>query len=397
MINLSDFDYPLPPGRIAQYPKEVRDQSKLLVVQGQSIKEEVFSCLPAHLPPHSFIVFNDTRVIRARLLFSKPTGGIVEIFCLDPILPAEPETAFLQTGQTTWKCLVGNSKKWKSGTLELNREARLFAERQRELSDGTYEILFHWEPASLTFSEILASAGHIPLPPYIRREDNPQDNDRYQTIYALHDGSVAAPTAGLHFTDAVMGNLRQIGCDFGYVTLHVGVGTFRPVTEEDLSRHVMHHERINIAATTIRELLEKRHNGIIAVGTTAARTLESMYWAGVKLLTDGDAVHPETGQWDPYDERYNRDIPVEDSLKTLLHYLVSKGQSAYRADTQLMIVPGYRFRVVNGLITNFHMPKSTLLLLVSAFAGEIWKEAYQFALDHDFRFLSYGDACLFLK
>lgn len=358
-------------------------------------------------------MFNDTRVIRARLLFEKQTGSRIEIFCLDPIEPSETETAFHATGHSVWKCLVGNSKRWKRGTIEFRHQGikatgqqgshaaiqqpALVAERGKTLPDGSFEILFRWEPRSMTFSELLQVLGHIPLPPYIRREDIPEDNDRYQTIYALHEGSVAAPTAGLHFTEAVLDKLRNNGCAFGYVTLHVGAGTFRPVTEEEVTRHVMHREKISVTAQTIGNILSNRRNGLTAVGTTATRTLESLYWAGVKLLTGEPAVHPEVSQWDPYDDRHNRDIPAEEALEALLEYLKQNDLSEYRAETQLMILPGYTFRLVDSLLTNFHMPRSTLLLLVSAFAGDTWRAAYRFALEHDFRFLSYGDACLFLR
>jgi S-adenosylmethionine:tRNA ribosyltransferase-isomerase len=385
----------------------------VLVTRGSGISEDLFRNLPEYIPQNSLLVFNDTRVIRARLLFTKPTGGIIEIFCLDPIEPAETESAFHAKGDSVWKCLVGGVKKWKGGVIEISRQVvkspshqgtwspghlvTLSAEQGKALGDGTFEIKFRWEPAEMTFSEVLDTLGHIPLPPYIHRADLPQDNDRYQTIYAAHEGSVAAPTAGLHFTAPVMDQLRQKGCESGFVTLHVGAGTFRPVSEEDVTRHVMHHEKISVTSGTIRQLLEKRDREIVAVGTTAARTLESLYWAGVKLMTDGPGTHPQVDQWDPYHDNYNRDIPVDASLNSLLGYLGKYNLPSYTAETQLMIVPGYRFRLTDILLTNFHMPKSTLLLLVSAFAGDTWKEAYRYALDHNFRFLSYGDACLFLK
>jgi S-adenosylmethionine:tRNA ribosyltransferase-isomerase len=380
----------------------------LLVTRGSSVSEDIFRNLPEHIPQNSLLVFNDTRVIRARLLFTKPTGGHIEIFCLEPLEPAGTESAFHAKGHSVWTCLVGNSKRWKDGALELKtgrdevrksggQEVRIFAERGEALPEGAFEIRFRWEPAELAFSEVLEALGHIPLPPYIRRDDLPQDNDRYQTIYAAHEGSVAAPTAGLHFTAPVLEQLRQKGCESGFVTLHVGAGTFRPVSEEDVTRHVMHHEKINVTLETIRQLLEKRERGIVAVGTTATRTLESLYWAGVKLMTDGPGQHPQVEQWDPYNDKYNRDIPTDVSLNALLGYLEKKNLYSYNGETRLMIVPGYRFRLTDVLLTNFHMPKSTLLLLVSAFAGDNWKDAYRYALDHNFRFLSYGDACLFLK
>jgi S-adenosylmethionine:tRNA ribosyltransferase-isomerase len=386
----------------------VRDASKLLVVKGNSVSEARFTDLPSLLSAGQFLIFNDTRVIRARLLFSKPSGGKVEIFCLDPVEPAETESAFHARGQSVWKCLVGNSKRWKDGELEMKgcrdegiqgcrKDISLKAGRGAALTDGAYEIRFSWEPEEMTFAEMLETLGHIPLPPYIHRDDTAQDRERYQTIYAAHDGSVAAPTAGLHFTPSVLESLKQKGCGFGYVTLHVGAGTFRPVTEAEISRHVMHSEKIGVPIRTIREILEKRDNGIVAVGTTASRTLESLYWAGVKLIVDGDGIHPEVSQWDPYTDKYNINVPLAGSLQAVIRYLEANGLPGYHGETRLMILPGYRFRLADGLLTNFHMPGSTLLMLVSAFAGEVWKEAYRFALERDFRFLSYGDACLFLK
>ena len=383
----------------------MRDESKLLVVKGTSVSEARFTDLPSLIASGQTLIFNDTRVIRARLLFSKPTGGKVEIFCLDPVDPAETETAFHAKGHSVWKCLVGGVKKWKGGEIHLRQQGNkatgqqvtLTAKKGETIEDGTFEIKFRWEPEGMTFSEVLESLGHIPLPPYINREDTARDRERYQTIYAAHDGSVAAPTAGLHFTPSVMEALREKGCGFGYVTLHVGAGTFRPVTETEISRHVMHSEKIGVSILTIRGILENRHRGIVAVGTTASRTLESLYWAGVKLIVDGDRTHPEVSQWDPYTEKYETGIPVEQSLQALVHYLDANEMEEYRGETRLMILPGYRFRLADGLLTNFHMPGSTLLMLVSAFVGDVWKEAYRYALEHDFRFLSYGDACLFLK
>jgi len=273
----------------------------------------------------------------------------------------------------------------------------MFAVRGEAMPDGAFAIHFRWEPEEMTFSEVLESLGHIPLPPYIHRDDTAQDRERYQTIYAARDGSVAAPTAGLHFTPSVIDGLHRRGCILDYVTLHVGAGTFKPVTEPDVARHIMHREKVGVTAETILNLAENRNRGLVVVGTTAARTLESLYWAGVKIIKDGTDVYPDVGQWDPYHERYDCNIPVDESLSAMLDYLHSRNRAEYRAETQLMILPGYRFRLADGLITNFHMPGSTLLMLVSAFAGDTWKEAYRFALARDFRFLSYGDACLFLK
>ncbi len=396
-MNLSDFDYSLPSDRIAQVPITVRDQSKLLVVRGGRISEDIFRNLPAWLPPGTLLVFNDTRVIRARLLFRKPTGGHIEIFCLEPA-ECELETAFLETGTTAWKCMVGNARRWREGSLEFRSDTlTLRATLLGHAPEGTFLIRFSWEPRELTFAEVLVRAGHVPLPPYIHRDDTIQDRDRYQTVYAAQDGSVAAPTAGLHFTPEVLTDLQGKGVLSEKVTLHVGAGTFKPITEQDVVRHVMHRERISVTAEAIRTLAVREGKETIAVGTTAARTLESLYWLGVRLITDGSGTHPEVLQWDPYSGRYPDHIPARESLGALLKYLESTGADAYHGETQLMIIPGYRYQLLDGLITNFHMPRSTLLLLVAALVGESWREAYQYALDHGFRFLSYGDACLFLR
>jgi S-adenosylmethionine:tRNA ribosyltransferase-isomerase len=397
-VIISDFDYPLPPERIAQVPSPVRDLSKLLVVKGSGITEDLFRNLPSYLSEENILVFNDTKVIRARLLFRKPTGAGIEILCLEPHDPPETETAFLQRGHSSWKCLVGNAKRWRTGPLELKAGCCVIrAEHPQQEGDGTFLVKFSWDPEDLTFGEALGQAGHIPLPPYIHREDTPEDRERYQTIYAAHDGSVAAPTAGLHFTPLVMNALSKKQVSFEYLTLHVGMGTFRPVAVNDISEHVMHRERISVSLSTLRSLLSRPDKHIVSVGTTAARTLESLYWLGVRLITDGPAVHPEVSQWDPYQGKYPTGIPREEALDALVRYVESSGTGVYHGETQLLIMPGYEYRMVEGLVTNFHMPRSTLLLLVAALAGERWREAYTYALKHGFRFLSYGDACLFFR
>ena len=402
-IRIEDFDYPLPDVRIAQFPLEVRDSSKLLIWKDGKIGETIFSQVDKHIPESSLLVFNDTKVVRARLIFTKDTGATIEIFCLEPVLPTtEIQGAFRQTGGCSWTCLVGNAKKWKDGVLHKeirhnNKVYLLHAMKQEDLGDGHFLVQFDWEPASLTFSEILEVSGRIPLPPYINRSDSPLDSQRYQTIYAKHEGSVAAPTAGLHFTEEVMKKLQQKNVTFEKLALHVGVGTFRPVSTPTLSGHIMHSEKIIVTVDTIHNLIGHLGNPVVAVGTTSVRTLESLYWSGVKILSGDTGQVSGIHQWDPYDEKYSHPYSAEEALKALEEYLHKHHETAYSGTTQLMIVPGYRYRLVNAMITNFHMPQSTLLLLVAAFIGDDWKKAYTYALEHNFRFLSYGDTCLFFS
>jgi S-adenosylmethionine:tRNA ribosyltransferase-isomerase len=402
-IKISDYDYQLPPEKIAQFPLEKRDASKLLVWKEGEIEEDVFSGIEKHLPGNSLMVFNDTRVIRARLIFAKSTGATIEVFCLEPVLPtAEIHGAFLQTGSCTWSCLVGNVKRWKNGVLRKDlvsgdRQYSLFAEKMEEAGDGRFLVRFSWEPSLLTFSEALEVSGRIPLPPYITRGDTETDALRYQTIYAKEEGSVAAPTAGLHFTPEVMERLRGKGISFARLALHIGVGTFRPVSSPTIEGHVMHSEKIVVPRSVIQTLLEHNGRPVTAVGTTSLRTLESLYWTGVRMLHSAPPVAPVVDQWDPYDEQFPADLPAKTALEAVDQYLVRQGLQEYSGSTQLMIVPGYKFRIVDAMVTNFHMPKSTLLLLVAAFIGEEWKKAYSYALVHDFRMLSYGDSCLFFR
>jgi S-adenosylmethionine:tRNA ribosyltransferase-isomerase len=402
-IRIQDFNYPLPPERIAQYPLENRDASKVLIWEGGNVSECLFSDISSKLPSGSTLVFNDTRVIHARLIFSKSTGATIEIFCLEPLEPvSEAQAAFAQKKGCTWKCLIGNVKRWKSGTLEKKFTRNgdpytLAATKKENLGDGCYAVEFTWHPPFLTFSAILEQAGLVPLPPYITRASVPSDNNRYQTIYAKHEGSVAAPTAGLHFTAKTLDRMRRKKIRFEHVTLHVGIGTFRPVSVDDAALHIMHAEKISVGADVIRDLIRKEGPGVFAVGTTTVRTLESLYWLGVKLIMGKSGDVPQVHQWDPYDPNLNRDIPAGEALEALAGWLEKNGMERYTGETSLMIVPGYRFRIVGGMITNFHMPQSTLLLLVAAFAGEGWRTAYNYAFEHDFRFLSYGDACLFFS
>ncbi|MCX6268574.1 MAG: S-adenosylmethionine:tRNA ribosyltransferase-isomerase [Bacteroidetes bacterium] len=402
-IRIKDYDYNLPAGQIAQFPLAERDASKLLIYRQRVASTTVFSEIGRHLPANSLLVFNNTRVIRARLIFRKPTGGQIEIFCLEPLAPVcEIQAAFHQQTQSTWKCLVGNLKRWKSGTLLLEcmqngLSHQLFAERAGDCGDGSYEIVFRWDPPEKTFSEILEIMGVIPLPPYIDRVAEPSDSDRYQTIYAAHEGSVAAPTAGLHFTTRLLARLLRQGIKFENVTLHVGVGTFRPVGVEQIRDHVMHHEKIVVSKHTIQQLYFNLSRPVIAVGTTSARTLESLYWIGVNLILEGSGLHPGVSQWAPYQHKETGNITTRQSLEALLGYLEAKQLDEYSGETMLMIVPGYRFKVISGLITNFHMPQSTLLLLVAAMIGADWRNIYEYARQNGFRFLSYGDSCLFFN
>ncbi len=402
-IRIADFHYPLPDDLIAQFPLAERDASKLLVNNPEGITQDVFSNIDRYLPSQSLLVFNDTRVIRARLLFSKINGARIEIFCLEPLLPVTAiGEAFTVKSGATWKCLVGNLKRWKTGLLKMecsDRESQysLFAAYGGECGDGSHSVAFHWEPAGKTFSEILGVAGLIPLPPYIHRPTTPEDAERYQTIFASPEGSVAAPTAGLHFTGSVLDKLSRKGITTASVTLHVGVGTFKPVSAEKISDHIMHHERIIVSRDTIRTLLQNLGKPLIAVGTTSARTLESLYWSGVKVLRSGGNENPYVSQWDPYQEADGITITAEKALEALIAFLDARELNEYSGETQLMIVPGYRYKLLSGLITNFHMPRSTLLLLVAAMVGPGWRQAYDYALANNFRFLSYGDSCLFFN
>jgi len=402
-INQSEFNYHLPSNRIAQFPLADRDASKLLLYRHGEIRQEAFINIDGILPDNSLLVFNVTKVIHARLLFTKQGGATIEIFCLEPLSPSsEIQVAFRQKGSCTWKCLVGNLKRWKNGTLQLEIEIKgkfhfLSAILKEDLGDGFHAVEFSWNPPELTFSEILETVGLVPLPPYIHRLPDELDTLRYQTIYAEKEGSVAAPTAGLHFTEQIFNKLKTKQCLFEQVTLHVGVGTFRPITTSSIADHVMHKEKITVKLKTIESIYNRLDQPIIAVGTTSARTIETLYWLGVRLSGSQTMQTPEINQWEPYQYEHQDLIPVKKALENLLEFLIGKNLDEYSGETQLMIVPGYSYKIITGLITNFHMPQSSLLLLVAALVGDNWRKAYQFALEHDFRFLSYGDACLFFK
>lgn len=398
-IDITEYNYYLPQERIAQYPAHNRDMSKLLVYRNNTITDTLFSNIDDQISAGHLLVFNNTKVVRARLNFQKDTGAEIEIFCIEPIKPADYESTFTAKDQVAWKCIVGNLKKWKKGKLIKQflisgSICTLSAEKLNQINDA-WEILFSWDHQEITFADVLESTGHIPLPPYINREDKIEDADRYQTIYAQFQGSVAAPTAGLHFTKQVLEKIEKKGIASTNVTLHVGAGTFQPVKAQKISEHVMHCEHFNIERDTIIQIL-KNTGKIIAVGTTSVRTLESLYWIGVQLLNGNYCQNNVTvSQWEPY----NRELSYtpEQALKTIVDFLNKAGKSSLAASTSIMIVPGYKFRIVNGILTNFHQPCSTLLLLVSAWTGSKWKDIYKYAMENDFRFLSYGDSSLLFR
>jgi S-adenosylmethionine:tRNA ribosyltransferase-isomerase len=486
-ISISDYDYLLPEEKIANYPLPERDTSRLLIYQDGELTEDIYQHLAAHLPENSLLVFNNTKVVEARLIFQKPTGGVIEIFCLEPHEQyPDITTAMLQKGQVLWQCLVGGVSKWKAGQVlekkiqsgnnqEVTEEILLQA-TYKEKRSGAFIIELSWSPTKRSFAEILHLAGAIPLPPYIKRKAEVTDTERYQTVYARFDGSVAAPTAGLHFTPAVFHSLQEKNIQTDFVTLHVGAGTFKPVKTETLLEHEMHAEWIDVPKAVIENLLQHADNNIIAVGTTSLRTIESLYWLGRKPEPDsyrvrsgyyngtgvpfsndgtgvpssfngtgvpssidgtgvpfsidgtgvpfsidgtgvpfsndgtgvpasinGTGVPFSVGQWEPY-QQTEKNIPAKEALERLLEWMDKNKLDRIVTKTQLLIAPGYEFKIVKGLITNFHQPQSTLLLLVAALLGDDpltgqagWKKLYEHALQHDFRFLSYGDGSLLWK
>ena len=402
-IQINEYTYALPDDRIAKYPLAERDASKLLIYRGGQIRETLFRHLPDCLPDGALLVFNNTRVIRARLLFRKDTGAMIEIFCLEPAVPSDYEQSFAQTAHCTWHCLVGNSKRWKSGQLHTTvtvggEPVTLSAERVSVAGESGDLVDFRWDNPRYTFSDVLEAVGVLPIPPYLHRETEAQDLQTYQTVYSKVKGSVAAPTAGLHFTPAVLAELDARGIEREEVTLHVGAGTFRPVKSDTIGGHAMHTEHFAVTRRTVDRLLAKPEH-VIAVGTTSVRTLESLYYIGCALARGGaDESADEAftvGQWEPY----GADAPTltaEEALRAILCYLDRRGMDRLWAATQIIIAPGYQFKIVRGMVTNFHQPQSTLLLLVSAFVGGDWRTIYDYALAHDFRFLSYGDSSLLL-
>jgi len=402
-ININDFDYPLPDERIARFPLENRDTSKLLVYKKDKYTTHQFSELPDLLPDNTLLIFNNTKVIHARLLFKKETGSIIEIFCLEPAAnDVDIQLAFQQKGNCVWKCFVGNNKRWKDifieKQFEYNGKTHTIKAERIQAIDNAWIIAFSWDDELLSFAEVLDKLGVIPLPPYLNREAVETDNTRYQTVYAAEDGSVAAPTAGLHFTETTFSKLKSKGIQCQNLTLHVGAGTFKPVSSETIDQHSMHSEKVYIERSLIVKLIENIDKNIIPVGTTSARTLESLYWFGVKLYL-GKQNHEELNvlQWDAYQEKYSLAITAEMALQSILAFMDNRKINVLTGQTQMMILPGYQFRIAKGIITNFHQPRSTLLLLIAALIGEKWKEIYNYALENDFRFLSYGDSCLLLS
>lgn len=398
-ISIEDYNYSLPDERIAKFPLPKRDESKLLLYRDGKVSESVFKHITDYLPEGSLMVFNNTRVIQARLLFQRATGAQIEVFCLDPAAPHDYELIFQQTEACNWICLIGNAKKWKEPVLSreitvAGQTVRLSAEKVQSYGE-THQIRFSWD-GGFSFAEVLDAAGELPIPPYLHRKTEESDLKTYQTVYSKIKGSVAAPTAGLHFTPEVLADLDAKGFGREELTLHVGAGTFKPVKSETIEGHEMHTEYISVRRSTIEQVMQN-FGKIIAVGTTSVRTLESLYYIGVTLATHPDATSEEliVRQWMPYEDANNRLTPAE-ALQNILDYLDKHQLNTLITATQIIIAPGYEFKVVKGIVTNFHQPKSTLLLLISAFVKGDWKNIYDYALGHDFRFLSYGDSSLLL-
>ena len=398
-IKISEFNYPLPDERIAKFPLSVRDESKLLVYRQSEVSEDRFTSLPDYLEPGEMMVFNNTKVIQARLHFRKETGALIEVFCLEPIEPNDYVLSFQQTQKCSWLCMVGNLKKWKEGALKREVEVKgrtiTLTATRGECRGTSHWIDFEWNDNTLTFADVLEAVGELPIPPYLNRETQESDKQTYQTVYSKIKGSVAAPTAGLHFTERVLKALDDKGIDREELTLHVGAGTFKPVKSEEIEGHEMHTEYISVNRRTIEKLIA--HGGkTIAVGTTSVRTLESLYYIGILIHQNPEANQEElhVKQWMPY-EPHPALTPVE-SLQGILAYLDCHGMEALHTSTQIIIAPGYEYKIVKKIVTNFHQPQSTLLLLVSAFVKGDWKKIYDYALSHDFRFLSYGDSSLLI-
>lgn len=397
-LSIDDFDYALPDDRIAKYPLERRDASKLLLYQKGKLSQSHFYHLPDFLNDQHMLVMNDTRVIPARLMFKKETGGQVEVFCLDPVHQSH-DAAMASRSECVWECMVGGARKWKNDplhkTVEVHGKSLVLTAEKLEHRSEVFVIRFTWDNDSVSFSEILDHAGEIPLPPYFGREAEALDYERYQTVFARHEGSVAAPTAALHFTENVLSDLENRGVSLRRITLHVGAGTFKPVSATTMAQHEMHAEIFTVSTDYLHELITTDKT-VVVVGTTTTRTLESLYWMGVKML-EGKFDHaPELflDQWECYELAGH--YSVEQALNALIAYCKERGLNAVTGATSLLIAPGYRYRICRGLITNFHLPKSTLILLVAAFIGDDWRKAYAYSLENEFRFLSYGDSSLLL-
>lgn len=401
-IRISEFNYPLPDERIAKFPLPVRDQSKLLLYRHGEVTEDIFTSLPDYLPANSLIIFNNTKVIQARLHFHKETGALIEVFCLEPIQPNDYALNFQQTEHAAWLCMIGNLKKWKEGALKREITVKgkpLTLTAERGACHGTsHWVDFRWNNPEITFADILEVFGELPIPPYLNRETQESDKETYQTVYSKIKGSVAAPTAGLHFTPRILDALREKGVALEELTLHVGAGTFKPVKSEEIEGHEMHTEYISVNRSTLEKLVA--HEGkAIAVGTTSVRTLESLYHIGVTLLHNPNATEEDlhVKQWQPYETALETAAtPAVDALQAIIAYLDRHHMETLHSSTQIIIAPGYEYRIVKAMVTNFHQPQSTLLLLVSAFLHGDWRKIYDYALAHDFRFLSYGDSSLLI-
>ena len=400
-IQIKDYNYPLPDERIAKHPLTEREQCKMLVYKNGEILDRHFYEVPQFLPEKSMLIYNNTRVINARLRFQKPNGGaIVEIFCLEPVAPRDYAQIFQTTHECTWLCFVGNSKRWKTGSLSQvvnvdGNNVTLSATRGSQRGNA-FEIIFSWDNNNVTFASLLDAIGEIPIPPYLNRSTEESDSTDYQTVYSHIEGSVAAPTAGLHFTDAVLAECDRQGITRRELTLHVGAGTFQPVKAEHIGDHDMHTEFISVDRSLLVDLINADGN-VIAVGTTSVRTLESLYYIGITLLSNPNATEEDlrVKQWMPYQESY--ETSTRDALQAIIDHLDRNGLDRYLGSTQIMIAPSFKFRIIRGMITNFHQPQSTLLLLVSAFVDGNWNAIYDYALGHDYRFLSYGDSSLLLR
>ena len=404
-LSISDFDYSLPEEKIAVYPLPERDQSKLLIYKNGDISEDIYRNIADYLPENSFLVFNDTKVIKARILFQKKTGAVIEIFCLEPHEKINDYAIILaQKNSVRWKCMIGGAGKWKEKYLEkeiqIEEEKIILKAGLVEKLNDAYVVELSWNPGNFSFAEIIDHAGETPLPPYIKRKTEESDSETYQTIYSVHEGSVAAPTAGLHFTKEIFSSLKKKNIDTGFVTLHVGAGTFKPVKSANMEGHEMHAEWIDVTSKFIEQLIQNISHGVFCVGTTSVRTLESLYWMGLKTFLDPNIEFEnlKINQWEVYEDPLkNNNCNAKDALQSLLNYLKNKKTERLFIQTQIIIAPGYSFRMIKGIVTNFHQPKSTLLLLVAALIGENWKKIYEYALAHEFRFLSYGDGCLIYK
>ena len=403
-LSINNFTYHLPDEKIALHPLPQRDASKLLIYKNGNIQQDIYKNIHGYLPQNSLLVFNNTKVIQARILFNKPTGGVIEIFCLEPYEAINDYASIMSKKEKVkWKCMIGGASKWKEGDLEKqfvpialvsDSHWAIKAKLVEKLADA-YVVEFSWAPVELSFAEILEACGNIPLPPYIKRKPQNEDKERYQTIYAQYNGSVAAPTAGLHFTENIFAALQTKNITSGFVTLHVGAGTFKPVKAATMLQHEMHAEWIDVTIETIQNIIANISSTIVAVGTTSLRTMESLYWLGVKVLLQPSLQQLQLTQWEVYDELSgNENIAAPEALQALINWLQKNNLHKLFTQTQILIAPGYQFKIAKAIITNFHQPQSTLLLLVAAAVGDDWRKIYGYALANDFRFLSYGDGSL---